>query len=301
MTDLTAYRQRVTTVRGRARAQLAAIRKERLSRRKQVRYVADAVSLTTTMAAEPVEARDAAGAFAEADTATDVQIEACSAAAEDLLTGGDPTPELLDAVQTGTPEAADAAVDGPVADEPAAAVCAEAAPAEPEAVAGGADAAAAPDEAPAPDPDDGMTPDVPALPEFDSQDEDAASSGADEPASMVAPLPSANIAPVIGGVTAMTPASETEAPGATDPLPEPVAAAALPAAHPAEADAASDLFQIPGIGTGLVWMMQSAGIQCLDDLARAETRELEERLGMISRLLDLDYFVEFARTRDDRP
>lgn len=58
----------------------------------------------------------------------------------------------------------------------------------------------------------------------------------------------------------------------------------------------SDLHEIPGIGSGLVWMLQSAGVASLDDLARSDARTLGLRLGMISRLLDLDYFVAQART-----
>ncbi len=61
----------------------------------------------------------------------------------------------------------------------------------------------------------------------------------------------------------------------------------------------SDLHAIPGIGPGLVWMMQEAGVRTLDDLAAADPRDLAQRLGAIARLLDLDYFVTFARTRGD--
>jgi predicted flap endonuclease-1-like 5' DNA nuclease len=60
---------------------------------------------------------------------------------------------------------------------------------------------------------------------------------------------------------------------------------------------ASDLHKIPGIGSGLVWMLESAGVASLEDLARSDARALGERLGTISRLLDLDYFVAQARTR----
>jgi hypothetical protein len=63
---------------------------------------------------------------------------------------------------------------------------------------------------------------------------------------------------------------------------------------------ACNLADIPGVGPGLVWMLQSAGVQSLDDLARAEAHVLSERLGSISRLLDLDYLIDFARGRATR-
>jgi predicted flap endonuclease-1-like 5' DNA nuclease len=61
-----------------------------------------------------------------------------------------------------------------------------------------------------------------------------------------------------------------------------------------------DLPDIPGVGPGLVWMLQSAGVRSLEDLARAEAQDLSTRLGPISRLLDFDYLIGFARDRVPR-
>jgi hypothetical protein len=73
----------------------------------------------------------------------------------------------------------------------------------------------------------------------------------------------------------------------------------LPAAseRPASPGESSDLTEIPGVGPGLVWMLQQAGICTLDDLARWEPPELGPQLGAIARLLDVRYFVDFARAR----
>jgi predicted flap endonuclease-1-like 5' DNA nuclease len=78
------------------------------------------------------------------------------------------------------------------------------------------------------------------------------------------------------------PAAGSPGPEQTDPSPPP---------------GESDLHSIPGIGPGLVWMMLEAGVRTLDDLAVADPDDLALRLGAIARLLDLGYFITFARSR----
>jgi predicted flap endonuclease-1-like 5' DNA nuclease len=70
-----------------------------------------------------------------------------------------------------------------------------------------------------------------------------------------------------------------------------------PAPEEAGSLPAGDLSDIPGVGPGLVWMLQSAGVRSLDDLARVEEQDLSARLGSISKLLDLHYLIDFARNR----
>lgn len=57
----------------------------------------------------------------------------------------------------------------------------------------------------------------------------------------------------------------------------------------------SDLFEIPGAGSGLVWMLHTAGVRTLEDLANADARDLGAQMGMVARLLDLEGLVDFAR------
>jgi predicted flap endonuclease-1-like 5' DNA nuclease len=59
----------------------------------------------------------------------------------------------------------------------------------------------------------------------------------------------------------------------------------------------TDLSAIPGIGPGLIWMLREAGVATLEDLARADAQDLARKLGSIARLLDLDWFIDLARTR----
>jgi predicted flap endonuclease-1-like 5' DNA nuclease len=92
---------------------------------------------------------------------------------------------------------------------------------------------------------------------------------------------------------------ETEAEPACEDAAE--AAQGAPARAPdMSAPPPGDLPDIPGVGPGLVWMLQSAGVRSLEDLARAEAQDLAARLGSISRLLDLDYLIGFARDRAPR-
>lgn len=57
----------------------------------------------------------------------------------------------------------------------------------------------------------------------------------------------------------------------------------------------TDLYLLPGIGPGLIWLFARAGVHSLDDLAAADAERLEPRLGLVGRLLDLDGWIEQAQ------
>lgn len=59
----------------------------------------------------------------------------------------------------------------------------------------------------------------------------------------------------------------------------------------------SDLSTLPGAGDGMVWMFQQCGISCLDDLAKADAEELSGHLGVIGRILNIEPWIDFAKTR----
>lgn len=65
----------------------------------------------------------------------------------------------------------------------------------------------------------------------------------------------------------------------------------------ASAPTADDLAELPGAGPGLVWMLRSVGIESLSDLAAADSASLGARLGTIATILDLDYWIDFAKAR----
>lgn len=68
-------------------------------------------------------------------------------------------------------------------------------------------------------------------------------------------------------------------------------------AEPAMPDpeGAAELQSLPGIGPGLIWMLQKAGISTLADLAEADVEALARELGAVSALLDVGYWVDCAR------
>jgi predicted flap endonuclease-1-like 5' DNA nuclease len=244
MSDRDGYRQRVTTVRGRARAQLSAMRKERLARKRHAKVpepgperwlIADHPH-TGHVGEAPSERQDQP---VPGDLAPHVEVEArdrdisepCrdhpALAPEDHLPAGSEPPNAS--------ATAVAAEDGDdrTADHIG---CAEAS---------GRSDPEIQDTSPAPG-----DPDVSAA-------EDALDSGLDE----------AN--------------GRTSDPDVSEPLPA----------------ARTDLYDIPGIGSGLVWLLQCEGVASLADLALSDARELGRRLGAVSRLLDLEELVAFARAR----
>ena len=57
----------------------------------------------------------------------------------------------------------------------------------------------------------------------------------------------------------------------------------------------SDLFRLPGIGIGLVWMLDRCDVTSLADLASADAERLALRLGLVGELLDLPSWIALAR------
>ena len=57
----------------------------------------------------------------------------------------------------------------------------------------------------------------------------------------------------------------------------------------------SDLFTLPGAGSGLVWMLQTVGIRTLCDLADADPVRLTADLGLIGQILNIRDWIAFAK------
>jgi predicted flap endonuclease-1-like 5' DNA nuclease len=78
-------------------------------------------------------------------------------------------------------------------------------------------------------------------------------------------------------------------PPAPPPAPEP--GAVLPFQRPE----LSDLDRLPGVGPGLIWAMERAGLRRLADLAPLEPPELAARLGPLGRLVPAQSWIAAAR------
>lgn len=63
----------------------------------------------------------------------------------------------------------------------------------------------------------------------------------------------------------------------------------------ATVDPASDLFGLPGAGAGMISMFHQCGIRSLDDLAKADSRDLSLRLGVVGHILNVEPWIVFAR------
>jgi len=60
-------------------------------------------------------------------------------------------------------------------------------------------------------------------------------------------------------------------------------------------DTQTDLYALPGIGSGLVWMLQKNGIGNLRDLAQADETELSAKLPVIGQLLNIGTWIDYAK------
>ena len=320
MSDRNGYRSRVATVRGRARAQLSAIRRERLARKRAAVELHDASLDETPLperarpeaATEPVpdkaqSAPPPSGPIVEGSAASGSEPDEDGAFTMDAASLPAPEPVPVEseirleaaaadmaarspaetAVKVGAGvEEAEALRDvgvGPEADGAPAGLAGTGAPD------GGADPASLGHEGTVPvDPDPTETPRDPPDAECGGEDLPTADVLAGEGLDHDRPVSSpdraedgaASASDCGDGVAASVSRESRE----TDELAPPERKG-------------SDLHEIPGIGSGLVWMLQSAGVSSLAELARADTTELAGRLGMIARLLDLDYFVDHARQR----
>lgn len=57
----------------------------------------------------------------------------------------------------------------------------------------------------------------------------------------------------------------------------------------------SELLKLPGSGPGLVWMLEKCGVSSMEDLATADSERLKSEMGLVAKILDLDYWIDFAR------
>lgn len=56
----------------------------------------------------------------------------------------------------------------------------------------------------------------------------------------------------------------------------------------------TDLWQLHGIGPGLIWALDQVGIKTLADLRRSQPSVVKARLGMIGSLIDLNAWIATA-------
>jgi predicted flap endonuclease-1-like 5' DNA nuclease len=81
------------------------------------------------------------------------------------------------------------------------------------------------------------------------------------------------------------------------PLPEgpPIEPGELVPFQRPEAPPPGDLDRLPGVGPGLVWALERAGLRRLADIAPLAPAELAERLGALGRLVPADRWIAAAR------
>ncbi|PUB10658.1 hypothetical protein [Yoonia sediminilitoris] len=62
--------------------------------------------------------------------------------------------------------------------------------------------------------------------------------------------------------------------------------------------ASTNLYQLPGAGAGLIWMLSECGIHSLEDLAQTDVASLTKCLGLVGQILDVKVWVEFAQSKE---
>lgn len=90
---------------------------------------------------------------------------------------------------------------------------------------------------------------------------------------------------------APSPAGEPPAPE-LPPAPEDVPARPP---RPPRAGASLSLHLLPGVGPGLIWLLNEQGVGSLDDLAAREPEDLRALLGLLGPFVDIDSWIAFAR------
>ena len=57
----------------------------------------------------------------------------------------------------------------------------------------------------------------------------------------------------------------------------------------------SPLAALPGAGPGLIWMLECAGVTTVEDLAASDLDTLRDALGVVGKILDLEYCITWAK------
>ncbi|MGD1924500.1 MAG: hypothetical protein ACFB03_09950 [Paracoccaceae bacterium] len=78
-------------------------------------------------------------------------------------------------------------------------------------------------------------------------------------------------------------------------------ASAVPKAVQQERASDSDLGTLPGVGEGLVRLFQNCNVNSLQDLANADPTKLRKKMGLPGELLNIESWIEVAKTSDHAP
>ena len=65
--------------------------------------------------------------------------------------------------------------------------------------------------------------------------------------------------------------------------------------------AESDLFELPAIGPGMVWMLHQCGIGSLQQLSVAKSDDLAAKLGVVGQIISMEPWIAYARERQADP
>ncbi|WP_235865296.1 hypothetical protein [Alloyangia mangrovi] len=63
----------------------------------------------------------------------------------------------------------------------------------------------------------------------------------------------------------------------------------------------STLTRLPGAGIGLVWLLHANGIGSLEGLATVDAEALKQRLGLVGQLVDVQAWIDFAKSDPGDP
>ena len=65
--------------------------------------------------------------------------------------------------------------------------------------------------------------------------------------------------------------------------------------------AESDLFDLPAIGPGMVWMLHQCGIASLQQLSNTKPDDLAAKLGVVGQIVSMEPWIDYARERQVKP
>jgi predicted flap endonuclease-1-like 5' DNA nuclease len=130
-----------------------------------------------------------------------------------------------------------------------------------------------------------------------SDSEPQAPHALDKDAAVTGLIPSEADSPTDDFSEAQTADAEGKNPISIDAIPDvrPSAEPSLHATPPTLAE--SDLFDLPAIGPGMVWMLHQCGIGSLQQLSVAKADELAARLGVVGQIVSMEPWIAYARDR----